>query len=100
MNNNIKVITLCGSMKFQKEMMIIAEKLALEGNGVLTPVYSVLNNYEKTNEQLEKLKQEHFKKIELSDAILVINKEGYIGNSTKFEIEYAKKLDKEVMYLQ
>ncbi len=65
-----------------------------------TPVYSVLNNYEKTNEQLEKLKQEHFKKIELSDAILVINKEGYIGNSTKFEIEYAKKLDKEVMYLQ
>ena len=87
-------------MKFQKEMMIIAEKLALEGNCVLTPVYSVLNNYEKTNEQLEKLKQEHFKKIELSDAILVINKEGYIGNSTKFEIEYAKKLDKEVMYLQ
>ena len=51
MNNNIKVITLCGSMKFQKEMMITAEKLALEGNCVLTPVYSVLDNYEKTDEK-------------------------------------------------
>ena len=96
MNNNIKVITLCGSMKFQKEMMITAEKLALEGNCVLTPVYSVLDNYEKTDE----LKQAHFKRIELSDAILVINKDGYIGNSTKLEIEYAKKLNKEVMYLE
>lgn len=100
MNNNIKVITLCGSMKFQKEMMITAAKLALEGNCVLTPVYSVLDNYEKTDEQLEKLKQAHFKRIELSDAILVINKDGYIGNSTKLEIEYAKKLNKEVMYLE
>ena len=100
MNNNIKVITLCGSMKFQKEMMITDEKLALEGNCVLTPVYSVLDNYEKTDEQLEKLKQAHFKRIELSDAILVINKDGYIGNSTKLEIEYAKKLNKEVMYLE
>ena len=100
MNNNIKVITLCGSMKFQKEMMITAEKLALEGNCVLTPVYSVLDNYEKTDEKLEKLKQAHFKRIELSDAILVINKDGYIGNSTKLEIEYAKKLNKEVMNLE
>ena len=40
------------------------------------------------------------KRIELSDAILVINKDGYIGNSTKLEIEYAKKLNKEVMYLE
>lgn len=27
----VKIITLCGSLKFQKEMMIIAEKMALEG---------------------------------------------------------------------
>lgn len=34
----MKIITLCGSLKFQKEMMIIAEKMALEGNCILTPV--------------------------------------------------------------
>ena len=95
----MKVITICGSMKFQKEMMITAEKLALEGNCILTPVYPVLNN-EKTEEQLEELKNEHFKKIELSDAIFVVNKNKYIGESTKLEIEYAMKLKKEIMYLE
>ena len=94
----MKVITLCGSLKFQKDMMIVAEKMALEGNCVLTPVYPILENCERTDEQLEKLKQAHFKRIELSDAILVINVNNYIGNSTNLEIEYAKKLEKEIIY--
>mgnify|MGYP005799061577 FL=1 len=94
----MKIITLCGSLKFQKEMMIIAEKMALEGNCILTPVYPIIENCERTDEQLKKLKKEHFKRIELSDAILVINKNNYIGDSTKLEIEYAKKLGKEIMY--
>ena len=54
--------------------------------------------YEKTNEQLEKLKVAHFKRIEISDAILVINKDNYVGKSTNLEIEYAKKLSKEIIY--
>ena len=94
----MKIITLCGSLKFQKEMMTIAEKMALEGNCILTPVYPILENCERTDEQLEKLKQAHFKKIELSDAILVMNVNNYIGNSTNLEIEYAKKLEKEIIY--
>lgn len=94
----MKVITLCGSLKFQKDMMIVAEKMALEGNCILTPVYPILENCKRTDEQLEKLKQAHFKKIELSDAILVINVNNYIGNSTNLEIEYAKKLEKEIIY--
>ena len=94
----MKVITLCGSLKFQKDMMIVAEKMALEGNCILTPVYPILENCERTDEQLEKLKQAHFKKIELSDTILVINVNNYIGNSTNLEIEYAKKLEKEIIY--
>ena len=75
-----------------------SRKLALEGNCVLTPVYPILENCERTDEQLKKLKQAHFKKIELSDAILVINVNNYIGNSTNLEIEYAKKLEKEIIY--
>ena len=96
----MKIITICGSLKFQKEMMIVAEKLALESNCVLTPVYPILENLEKTEEQLERLKEAHFKRIELSDAIYVINKDNYIGKSTKLEIEYAQKLGKEIIYLE
>lgn len=94
----MKIITLCGSLKFQKEMMIIAEKIALEGNCILTPVYPVLENYERTNKQLEELKKAHFKRIEMSDAILVVNVNNYIGNSTNLEVEYAKNLGKEIIY--
>lgn len=94
----MKVITICGSLKFQKEMMIIAEKKALEGYCILTPVYPTLESIERTDEQLLKLKESHFKRIELSDAILVINVNDYIGNSTNLEIEYAKKLGKEIIY--
>ncbi len=94
----MKIITLCGSLKFQKEMMTIAEKMALEGNCVLTPIYPVLENYQRTDEQLNNLKNEHLKRIELADAILVVNVNDYIGDSTNSEIEYAKKLGKEIIY--
>lgn len=94
----MKIITLCGSLKFQKEMMTIAEKMALEGNCVLTPIYPVLENYQRTDEQLKNLKDEHLKRIELADTILVVNVNNYIGDSTNSEIEYAKKLGKEIIY--
>ena len=94
----MKIITLCGSLKFQKYMMHTAEKMALLGNCVLTPTYPISENLKKTDEQLEKLKEAHLKRIELSDAILVINKNNYIGKSTNLEIEYAKKLNKEILY--
>lgn len=84
----MKIITVCGSLKYQKEIMDVAEKLALKGNCVLTPVYPVSNS-ERTENQLKLLKEEHFKKIELSDEIMVVNVNNYIGDSTKLEIDYA-----------
>ena len=94
----MKVITLCGSLRFKNEMMAVAEKMALEGYCILTPVYPVSENIERTEEQLIKLKEAHFKRIELSDTILVVNINNYIGESTNLEIDYAKKLGKEIIY--
>ena len=94
----VKVITLCGSLRFKKEMMTVAEKMALEGYCILTPVYPVLDDIKRTEEQLIKLKEAHFKRIEFSDAILVVNVDNYIGDSTNLEIEYAKKLGKKIIY--
>ena len=94
----MKIITMCGSLKFQKEMMKVAEKIALDGYCVLTPVYSVSEKIDITKKQLINLKEAHFKRIELSDAILVVNINNYIGDSTRAEIDYAKKLGKEIIY--
>lgn len=92
-NNNIM-----WKFKVSKRNDESCRKMALEGNCILTPVYPVIENCERTDEQLSKIKDAHFKRIELSDAILVINKDNYIGNSTNLEIEYAKKLEKEIIY--
>ena len=42
----------------------------------------------------------HKEKIKISDTIYVVNVGGYIGTSTKSEIEYAKSLGKEILYLE
>ncbi len=96
----MKIITICGSLKCQKEMMEVAEKLALEGNCVLTPVFPVTKNLEISDNQLKNLKAEHFKRIELSDSIYVININNYIGESTRLEIDYAQSLGKEIVYME
>ena len=95
---NMRIITICGSLKFKKEMMIEAQKLSLKGFCVLTPIYPVIENIKISKEELQFLKEEHFKKIELSDSIFVINKDNYVWDSTKSEIKYAKSLNKEIIY--
>ena len=80
-------------------MIDIAEKLTLEGNCVLMP--NELSRNSKDDYTLEEalmIDKMHKEKIKLSDAILVVNVNGYIGSSTKSEIEYAKNLNKEIMY--
>ena len=62
----MKIITLCGSLRFQKEMMQVAKELSLNGDCVLSPIYFSLQENNITKEQLLKLKQAHFKRIELN----------------------------------
>ena len=95
----MKVITICGSLKFKDEMMKIAINLALKGNCVITPIYPVDDYKSKyMKEEIENLHKIHKEKIRLSDAIFVVNVNGYIGSSTKNEILYAKSLNKEIIY--
>lgn len=93
------VITICGSTKFKNEMLNTAKELTLNGNIVLMPFVFTHCDDEITDEQRLLLYQLHFKKIEMSDAIFVVNVDNYIGESTKNEIKYAKKLGKIISYL-
>ena len=93
--------SLCGSIKFKEEFLKIQEKLTLNGNIVLTPNFFQSIKKEDINEQTKKMLDEmHKQKIDMSDAIYVINVNGYIGESTKNEIEYAKSKNKEILYLE
>lgn len=97
---NIKIVTICGSMKFAKEMINIASKLEKEkGWCVIQCVYDIDQNTLQKQE-LENIVNAHWKKIDISDAIYVVNKGGYIGSATKNEIAYAQSQGKEVLYLE
>ena len=109
MIKNYKIITLCGSTKFKKEFMRVQKELTLKGNIVISVGLfghsgdnEVWENMDegtltKTKEMLDDM---HKRKIDMADEIFVINVNGYIGESTKSEIEYAKETGKKVNYLE
>ncbi|MBR1779060.1 MAG: hypothetical protein IJ758_00955 [Clostridia bacterium] len=92
------VITVCGSLKFAREIMEISEKMNLHGNCMLCPVYPTKSEVAYTDEEIVMFKKMHKERIKLADAILVVNVDNYIGSSTEIEIEYAKSLNKEILY--
>ena len=95
----MKIITVCGSLRFIKEMMEITEKMELQGNCMLSPIYPTKNDKDAyTEEEALILDKMHKEKIKLSDTILVVNVDNYIGSSTKSEIEFAKSLNKDIIY--
>lgn len=97
---DIKVVTICGSMRFAKEMQDIARDLELKyGYCVIQCVYNI-SNFQPDSIEGQNIANAHWKKIDISDAIYIVNIGGYIGESTKKEIEYAKKHNKEIMYYE
>ena len=102
MQGKYKVITLCGSTKFKDEFLEAQKRLTLEGNIVISVG---LFGHSGDNEvwsagTKEMLDDMHKRKIDMADEIFVINKGGYIGSSTRSEIEYAKAKGKAVRYLE
>lgn len=105
---NGKIVTLCGSARkeFEEAFNIAAANEVLAGNVVLglscrvadlpPPVRVILD----AKRLFVGLREGHKRKIQISDEILVINQDGYIGEQTENEIAYAKNLGKTVRYFQ
>ncbi len=94
----MKTVTICGSMRFKNEMMKTSFMLELDHHfNVLQCVYNTENKSISESEQ-KILEEAHFKKIEISDAIYVLDINGYIGKQVTKEIEYAESLGKEIIY--
>lgn len=102
MISNYKIITLCGSTRFKDQFLEMQKKLTLEGNIVISVgLFGHSGDKEVLNDGVkEMLDDMHKRKIDLADEIYVINVGGYIGSSTKSEIEYAIKTGKKVNYLE
>lgn len=94
-----KVITLCGSTRFKQEYEEVNQRLTFAGHIVIScGVFAHSNGVEITEQQKDMLDEIHLRKIDLADEIFVINVDGYVGASTKKEIEYATKQGKSISY--
>jgi hypothetical protein len=94
------VITICGSTRFKKEIMDVARDLTLAGHIVLAPcVFHHMEDEPLSTEDKIRLDNLHRQKINMSDAIFVVNVNGYIGESTYGEIDWADRMKKQVFFL-
>ena len=96
------IITLCGSTRFKDNFILVQKELTLQGYIVISVgLFGHSGDQEVWNEGTkEMLDIMHKRKIDLAQAIYVINKDGYIGSSTRSEIEYAKAAGKEIYYME
>ena len=109
MRGNYPVVTLCGSTRFKNEFMEAQKRLTLEGNIVISVgLFGHSGDAEvrdgmdegMLSKNKEMLDDMHKCKIDMADEIFVINVGGYIGDSTRSEIEYAEENGKAVRYLE
>ena len=109
MQGDYKVITLCGSTRFKDAFLEAQKRLTLEGNIVISVGLFGHSGDDEVWENIDEgtltktkamLDDMHKRKIDMADEIYVINVGGYIGESTRSEIEYAKAIGKAVNYLE
>ncbi len=104
------IYTLCGSSSFPEAFHLANMHLTMLGNVVIslglfghadqpTGAKFLTSDGNEATPEKQLLDKLHYRKIDLSDAILVINVGGYIGSSTKREIAYAESLGKQVEYM-
>ncbi len=101
-----RIVCLCGSTRFRDAFTEMNERETLAGRVVLSvgsfrraamDTGGWLEFEEEVKENLDAL---HRQKIDLADEILVLNVGGYVGESTRSEIEHAYRTGKAVRYLE
>lgn len=103
-----KIVCLCGSTRFGKEFYNANCRETLAGNIILTIGCNMKSDTELfghlSDSELKaiktKLDELHKRKIDLADEVLILNVGGYIGTSTRSELEYAKAHNKIIRYLE
>lgn len=95
------VTTLCGSTRFREQFERVNRELTLAGEIVISVgLFGHEESLDMGGEVKRRLDELHFRKIDISDGIFVINPGGYVGESTRREIAYARKCGKTIRFLE
>ncbi len=97
------IVCFCGSIKFKEEFIDANFRETMAGKIVLTVgwfSHSDKEIYFPTAEEKIALDELHKRKIDLADEVLILNVNGYIGESTNSELEYAKQQGKVIRFFE
>lgn len=95
------IVCLCGSTRFKEAFERENARLTWLGFIVLSVgLYGHADGLSLTDEAKRALDELHLDKVDLADSIHVINEGGYLGDSTRREIEYARSKDKVVTFME
>jgi len=98
---NRKIVCLCGSTKFKDAYDNANRVESGKGNIVLSvAMFGHLQGLDMNGTEKKTFDELHLDKILLADEVLVLNVNGYIGESTKIEIEFAENNNKTIRYLE
>ena len=92
------VVCLCGSTRFRDEFTEANRDATMAGKIILAPGVFGHNGDPLTDEDKQRLDTLHLAKIDMADEVLVVNPGGYIGESTRREVDYAERMGKPVHY--
>ena len=92
------VVCLCGSTRFRGEFTEANRRETMAGRIVVAPGVFAHSGDQLTEEDKRRLDELHLRKIDMADSVLVVNPGGYIGDSTRREIDYANRTGKPVAY--
>lgn len=96
------IVTLCGSGRFRDAFDEAEFRETLAGKIVLTIGCNTHDVARSAELQVHKpaLDELHLRKIDLSDEVLILNVGGYIGESTRRELAYARAHGKRIIFLE
>ena len=102
MDRHYPVVTLCGSTRFKDAFLAAQKRLTLEGHIVISVgLFGHSGDDEVWTEGTKAMLDDmHLRKIDMAEAIYVVNPGGYIGESTRREIAYARQQGKQILSLE
>ena len=108
----VPVVCICGSTRFADEHAIARWMLERTGKHICVMInylpawyaeeqgWNGHDHFGEASGTKDALDELHKRKIDLCDWVLVVAPEGYIGSSTRAEIEYAESLGRPVRYVE
>lgn len=96
----MEIVVICGSVRFKNEMLGYRDEQMTKGKWILLPENMDIDIQKIDRRVKDQMDQLHLKKIDCADKVIIWNREGYMGESTRRELSYSLKNNKAIEFIE